>query len=122
LSLNLLNKTVPKSTNKKIAITRHIASNGGVFLRRYTTKIPPQNNIFTKISVGVTVGGYDSRKKFIIKSKKKTSPPTPGAPKQKKNFKKKVYTLSKKKRWSGEEKKEPIITSLSPYTTSFHIH
>jgi hypothetical protein len=107
LSLNLLNKTVPKSTNKKIAITRHIASNGGVFLRRYTTKIPPQNNIFTKISVGVTVGGYDSRKKFIIKSKKKTSPPTPGAPKQKKISKKK-YILCRKKRGGVAKKKRNL--------------
>lgn len=49
---------------RKIAITLQIAVNGGVSLSKYTTKIPPQNKMFTKISVGVMCGGYDS-KNFI---------------------------------------------------------
>jgi hypothetical protein len=61
LSLNLSHNTVPNNTMRKIATTLQIAVNGGIFLSKYTTKIPPQNKIFTKISVGVMCGGYDSK-------------------------------------------------------------
>lgn len=115
MSLNLSNKTVPKRTTRNKKITRHIALNGGVFLRRYTTKIPPQNKTFTMISLGVMVGGYDSRKKFIIKFKKKTSPPPPGAPKKQKKIhqKKSIYFVEKKRMWLGEEKGTLPNTTIS---------
>ena len=60
----LLKKSVPNNTIKNIVNNLQITSNTGNFLSKKTTNVPPQNKTLTKISVGVIVGGYDS-KKFI---------------------------------------------------------
>jgi hypothetical protein len=63
--LILFHINVPNNTTKNITIPFQIVLNGGVFLRKKTTAIPPQNKTLTTMSVDVTVGGYDSNN-FMI--------------------------------------------------------
>ena len=57
----LFQKRVPTNTAKNNTIPFQMVLNGGVFLRKKTTAMPPQNKTLTKMSVDVTVGGYDSK-------------------------------------------------------------